>query len=228
MTKEQRQVLEKSSVLLIEDEERLRKSFKKVLSLYVGEVYEASDGEEGLKVYEKRCPNIIITDIRMPKMNGLDFIETIRKTNKTIPIVVTSAYSDMDYLLKSIKLLLIEYLLKPIQEKDLIRVLSSCAAKLLEENGACAELESGRYDCQNRVFTDEKGAVYELTAKEIELLELLLKNRGKLLSKEYIEESLYICDAAPASALKNIIFKLRKKIGYKTILSVGRGGYKIK
>ncbi|MDR2790325.1 MAG: response regulator [Campylobacteraceae bacterium] len=228
MTKEQQQILEKSSVLLIEDEERLRKSFKKVLSLYVGEVYEASDGEEGLKAYEKRCPNIIITDIRMPKMNGLDFIEIIRKTNKTIPIVVTSAYSDMDYLLKSIKLLLIEYLLKPIQEKDLIRVFSSCAAKLLEDGGTYTEFENGRYDCQNRVFIDEKGGIHELTAKEIELLELLLKNRGRLLSKEYIEESLYICDAAPVSALKNIIFKLRKKIGYKTILSVGRSGYKIK
>jgi YesN/AraC family two-component response regulator len=228
MSKEEYEILAKSSVLLIEDEERLRKSFKKALNLWVGEVYEASDGEEGLKIYEKRCPNIIITDIKMPNMNGLDFIETIRKTDKTIPIIVTSAYSDKDYLLKSIKLLLIEYLLKPIQEKDLLRSLSCCAAKLLEQSGGHVELENGRYDFQNRVFLDEKNNIHALTSKEVELLELLLKNRGRLLTKQYIEESLYLCDAAPLSALKNIIFKLRKKIGYKTILSVGNFGYKIK
>ncbi|MDR1614875.1 MAG: response regulator [Campylobacteraceae bacterium] len=227
MTKSYQDILAKSSILLIEDEEYLRKSFKKVLKLWVCEVYEAKDGEEGLKAYEKYYPNIIITDIRMPKMNGLDFIETIRQTNKNIPIVVTSAYADKDYLLKSIKLLLIEYLLKPIQEKDLVKVLSSCAAKLSENSDEYIELGSGRYDCQNRVFVDNNADSHALTSKEIELLELLLKNRGRLLTKQYIEESLYICDAAPLSALKNLIFKLRKKIGDKAIKSVGKLGYKI-
>jgi DNA-binding response OmpR family regulator len=227
MSKTHQEILAKSSVLLIEDEEHLRKSFKKVLRLWVCEVYEASDGEEGLRAYEKYYPNIIITDIKMPKMNGLDFIEIIRQTNKNIPIVVTSAYADKDYLLKSIKLLLIEYLLKPIQEKDLIEVLSLCAAKLSENGNEYIEFGNGRYDCQNRVFIDKSGSIHALTSKEIELLELLLKNRGRLLTKQYIEESLYICDAAPFSALKNLIFKLRKKIGDETIISMGKLGYKV-
>jgi YesN/AraC family two-component response regulator len=228
MTKTCQEILAKSSVLLIEDEEPLRKSFKKVLKLWVDEVYEANNGEEGLRAYEKYYPNIIITDIKMPKINGLDFIETIRKTNKNIPIVVTSAYADRDYLLKSIKLLLIEYLLKPIQERDLIKVLSSCAAKLSENNDVRIKLGDGQYDCQNRVFIDKNGNIYALTSKEIELIELLLENRGNLLTKQYIEESLYIYDIAPLSALKNLIFKLRKKIGNNAILSVGKLGYKIK
>ncbi|MDR1284753.1 MAG: response regulator [Campylobacteraceae bacterium] len=222
------EILAKSSILLIEDEEPLRKSFKKVLKLWVAEVYEASDGEDGLRAYERYYPNIIITDIKMPKINGLDFIETIRKTNKSIPIVVTSAYADKDYLLKSIKLLLIEYLLKPISEKDLIKVLSSCAAKLSENDNVYMKLGSGQYDCQNRVFIDKSGDIHALTSKEIELLELLLQNKGKLLTKQRIEENLYIYDIAPLSALKNLIFKLRKKIGDETILSVGKLGYKIK
>ncbi|MDR3346255.1 MAG: response regulator [Campylobacteraceae bacterium] len=228
LSKQHEDTLAKSSILLVEDEGALRKSFKKVLELYVKEVFEARNGEEALRAYEKHYPDIIITDIKMPKMNGLDFIELIRKSNKTIPIVVTSAYSDRDYLLKSIKLLLIEYLLKPIQEKDLIKVLASCAARVLENSDKYLELGScGGYDHENRVFIDKNGTKVALTTKEIEFLELLIQNKGKLLTKQHIEDSLYIYEEAPPSALKNLVFKLRKKTGEKLIESVGKLGYRL-
>jgi DNA-binding response OmpR family regulator len=228
MLKIYEEVLLKSSILLVEDETPVRKSFKKVLELWVKEVYEAQDGEEALRIYDKRYPSVIITDVKMPKIDGLEFIEIIRKTNKNIPIVIASAYADKDFLLKSIKLSLVEYLLKPIQESDLIKVLSSCAEKLLESADFLVQLGVfGKYDYQNKTFINAQKEIISLTTKEIEFLELLLKHKGSLVTKQTIEDTLYVYEEAPPSALKNLVFKLRKKIGENLIKSVGKLGYKI-
>lgn len=221
-------ILSKSTILLVEDENELRKSFKKVLSLWVKDVHEASNGEEAILVYQKYFPDIIITDIKMPKINGLDFIQTIRDTNSDIPIIVTSAYTDKDFLLKSIKLSLIEYLVKPIQEHELERVLFNCAKKILEKSPIIVQIEPfGSYDYQNKCFIDKQKNSIDLTAKEAELIEFLLKNRGDLLSKNIIESHLYVYEEAPPSALKNLVFKLRKKLNCDVIKGVGKLGYKI-
>lgn len=221
-------ILSKCTILLVEDENELRKSFKKVLSLWVKDVLEASNGEEAILIYKKHFPDIIITDIKMPKVNGLDFIQTIRDTNNDIPIIVTSAYTDKDFLLKSIKLSLVEYLVKPIQEHELEKVLVSSAKKILEKTHSLLEINSDiSYDYQNKCFTDKNGNKISLTVKEVELVELLLKNRGILMPKAELERHLYVYEEAPPSALKNLVFKLRKKLDYNVIEGVGKLGYKI-
>lgn len=222
------EVLAKSTVLLVEDETSLRKSFKKVLELWVKEVIEASDGEAALQLYDRHHPDILITDIKMPSMNGLELIQAIRPINKSLPIVVTSAYADQAFLLESIKLSLVEYLIKPIQESDLTRVLTACAKALLEYCPKRLQLEGlGIYDYQNKRFTPRGSQAIALTPKEVELIELLLKYRGNLLTKQHIEEHLYVYEEAPVSALKNLVFKLRKKLGCDLIETVGKLGYRI-
>lgn len=219
-------ILSKSAVLLVEDEESLRKSFKRVLECWVKKVYEAKNGEEALVAYKRYYPDIIITDIKMPKVNGLEFIEAIRKINQTVPIVAMSAYTDKEYLLKSIKLLLIEYLVKPIQENDLLTVLSSCASKLAQDLNEYDDFgHLGKYDFQNKSFIDANNETISLTTKEVELMELFIKNRGNLVTKQTIEDNIYMYNYAPSSALKNLIFKLRKKVGKQLIKSVGQLGY---
>lgn len=221
-------VLSKSKILLVEDENELRKSFKKVLSLWVKDVYEACNGEDAILMYQKYFPDIIITDIKMPKINGLEFIQMIRDTNNDIPIIVTSAYTDKDFLLKSIKLSLAEYLVKPIQEKDLENALISCAKKILEKHPTLIKVSNElTYDYQNKCFIDSNDNKTMLTAKESELIEFLLKHKGTLMSKVDIEDHLYLYDDAPPSALKNLVFKLRKKLKYNVIEGMGKLGYKI-
>ena len=220
-------ILNQCSILLAEDEQRVRESFKKVLLLYVDNVYTAGDGEEAYELYKKHNPSIIITDIKMPKINGLELIKKIRQKNKKIPIIVTSAYTDQDFLLESIKLSLIEYVIKPIKENDLNRLLKECAQKLYEKSEKVIKLaENSTYDFENKILSIKKQSI-PLTQKEIEFFEILLAHRGNLVTKQDIEDKLYIYEEAPPSALKNLVFKLRKKLNADIIQTVGKLGYKI-
>jgi len=218
-------ILKKSSILLAEDDESVRESFKRVLLLFVNHVYSAKDGEEALKLYEKHNPDIIITDIKMPKMNGLEFIKKIRESDHDTPVIVTSAYTDQDFLLESIKLSLVEYVVKPIKESDLDRLLKECVKALEKKSKTIIELSSTcMYDYDNKILTcNDKKIV--LTHKEVELFEILLAHRGSLVTKYAIEDKLYIYEEAPPSALKNLVFKLRKKIGDDIIKTVNKLGY---
>ena len=221
-------VLSKSSILLAEDDESIRKSFKRILLLYVSEVYEATNGEEAFELYEKNKPDILITDIKMPKLNGLEFIKKIRQVDTKIPIIVTSAYTDQDFLLESIKLSLVEYIVKPMKENDLNRLLQECAKTLLETCKTHIKLDDDcSYDYDNKIFT-YKGAQVNLTNKEIDFFEILLAHRGTLVTKHEIEDKLYIYEEAPLSALKNLVFKLRKKLNCDIIQTVNKLGYMIK
>ncbi|MBV5277839.1 MAG: response regulator [Campylobacteraceae bacterium] len=221
-------ILRNSSILLVEDEEQLRASFAKVLLLYVDKVYTAGDGEEAFLIYTHQHPDIIITDIKMPKMNGLELIKKIRKENHHIPIIVTSAYTDQDFLLESIKLSLVEYIVKPIKESDLTRLLETSATILLEKSKTIFKIdEHNAYDYENKILVQNKISI-TLTQKEIEFLEMLLAHKGNLVTRQLIEDKLYIYEEAPPSALKNLVFKLRKKIGDDIVETVGKLGYMIK
>jgi len=220
-------VLKNSSILIAEDEKNVRESFEKVLSLYVKTVYAAVDGEEAYELYEKYSPDIVITDVKMPRLNGIELIKKIREKNKTIPIVVTSAYTDQDYLLESIKLSLVEYAIKPMKESDLNRILENSARILLEYSKTIIPFgEDSFYDYTNKVFIYD-GKKVTLTQKEVEFFELLLAHRGDLVTKQDIEDKLYIYEEAPPSALKNLVFKLRKKLPSNIIETRGKLGYLI-
>ncbi|NCB55277.1 MAG: response regulator transcription factor [Epsilonproteobacteria bacterium] len=228
MLDKQKLVLKNSSILLAEDEENLRNSFKKVLLLYVKEVFTAANGEEAFELYQNHRPDIVITDVKMPKLNGLELIKKIRKENQETPIIVTSAYTDKDLLLESIKLSLVDYLVKPIKEKDLIALLEISADVLLQKVKTVVAIdERNAYDYQNKQLIQDAQKI-SLTHKEVEFLEILLQHKGNLVTRQTLEDKLYVYEEAPPSALKNLVFKLRKKIGNDVVQTVGNLGYTIK
>ncbi|MAD41803.1 MAG: DNA-binding response regulator, partial [Arcobacter sp.] len=100
-------------ILYVEDDDIARENGVEYLENYFENIYEASDALTALKLYEKHQPDIIITDIQMPKLNGLEFVQRIRKTDSKTQVIVISAFSDKDYLLKAIELQLVKYLIKP-------------------------------------------------------------------------------------------------------------------
>ncbi|MFO8068144.1 MAG: PAS domain S-box protein [Bacteroidales bacterium] len=119
-------VLEDIKVLYVEDEPDISEGISEMLSRVIPNLIVASNGIEGLKKYKEHNPEIIITDIRMPGMNGLDMCREIKKINKNVQIIVTSAHSDVNFFIESIEIGVNQYVLKPIAKKDLFEAIYKC------------------------------------------------------------------------------------------------------
>ncbi|MGE0051560.1 MAG: diguanylate cyclase [Arcobacter sp.] len=117
-----KEVLKDISVLYVEDENDVREFTSKLLSSLLKKVYTAKNGLEGLELFKENQNNIdlIISDINMPKMNGLDMCEQIRKINSEMPLVITSAHNDTNFLKKAIEVGVNTYAMKPIDLYQLI------------------------------------------------------------------------------------------------------------
>ena len=101
-------------ILYAEDEEGIRDNIAASLRYYAKEVIEAENGKIALELYKSEHPDIVITDILMPVMNGVDLVREIRKTDEMTPLVIISAHTDREYLLKVVDLHLEQYIIKPV------------------------------------------------------------------------------------------------------------------
>jgi diguanylate cyclase (GGDEF)-like protein len=117
-----KEILKTISVLYVEDENDVREFTSKLLSSLLRKVYVAADGLQGLEVFKKNKEDIdlIVTDINMPKMDGLSMCEAIKKINAEIPLVITSAHNDTNFFKKSIEIGVSTYAMKPIDLYQLI------------------------------------------------------------------------------------------------------------
>jgi len=121
------------TLLYVEDEEDTRTQFCQFLQRLVGTLVTAINGAEGLVAYREHAPDIIITDIQTPVMDGLFMAREIRNTNKSIPIIVLTAFEQIDYLKKSINIGVTSYLTKPVDCGQLQQILFEQAQRLQVE-----------------------------------------------------------------------------------------------
>lgn len=115
------------TLLYVEDDISTVRSFMNAFGDYFKEVLIARTAEEGLELFTKHSPHIMITDLQLPKMSGLEMIERIRQTHPSFPIIVNSAFSDTHLLLRSIALHVDNYILKPTDPYRLLQVLEKMA-----------------------------------------------------------------------------------------------------
>jgi len=101
-------------LLYVEDDEDIAEEVSFFLKRRVKELHVAKDGQEGMELFVKYRPDVVVTDIQMPKMNGLEMIAKIREINTEVPVIITSAYNDIDFLSHSIELGVNGYITKPI------------------------------------------------------------------------------------------------------------------
>ena len=210
------------TVLCVEDETGVRKRIVNTLGYYFKEVYEASNGEEGLSVYYDSQPDIILCDIQMPVMDGIEMIKKIREEDVLLPIVLLTAYSSEEYLMKLINLHVQHFILKPINTQK------------LEE--ALANALKGRYrgmvKIKNDIFLDIDNLVLHvvnqeitLSSREVKFLTLLSNKTVVYYSK--IEEELWSEKSMSTGALKSFIRDLRKKLPIEMIENIPQVGYKL-
>ncbi len=122
------------TLLYVEDEQYSREQTLGILELFFDKIIIAIDGQDALEKYNTHTIDFIITDINMPNINGLKFIEVVRDSNKYIPIVIVSAHSDTDFFLESIKLGVDGYLIKPIESEQFIYQISKNLHNLYLQN----------------------------------------------------------------------------------------------
>ena len=225
MKKECENILKKITILLVEDNLELRKKFRNILNTYVEEVYETSNGEDAIEIFTKFNPTILITDFKMPVMDGLELVTFIRRVNKDMPIVVISAYTDTDALVNFASLHLMQYLIKPIDFMQLNIVLEKCAKELLDRGLIEVRLNDSTYYSFSQKCVIKNGENISLSPSEIKFLELLLENKKSLVTIDMIEQEVYDYQTCSNSALNNLVSKLRKKTGITTINNIPKIGY---
>ncbi|MBF0506486.1 MAG: response regulator [Nitrospirae bacterium] len=121
------------TVLYVEDEPNAREAAGEILKRVVRTVYVAENGKDGLEAFNKYNPDIVITDIRMPVMSGLDMAREIREGSSDKQIIITTAHSDTDYFLAAIDIAVDQYILKPVQSDKLIAAVGKCADYILHK-----------------------------------------------------------------------------------------------
>ena len=126
----------KVSILYVEDEKDIRDIYAKELQKISQNFFTARDGVEGLKLYKKHKPDIIITNINMPNMNGIEMTKAIKEIDDNANVIFTTAHSESEYLLEAIELHVEGYLLKPVQKKSLSKIVKkvSRTVRLEKEN----------------------------------------------------------------------------------------------
>ncbi len=118
-------MLENFTILYVEDEIELQNIVASLLKNFFKEVFLAEDGQKGLELFKQNSEKIdlIVTDINMPRLNGLEMCEQIRETSKEVPIIITTAYNDNNFLHKSIELGVSQFVTKPINVHTLVQII---------------------------------------------------------------------------------------------------------
>ena len=159
-----KEILSNISVLYVEDENDVREFTAKLLSSLVKRVFDAQNGLEGLRIFEEHQNEIdlVVTDINMPKMDGLEMCSKIREYNKEIPIVITSAHNDPNFLKRAIDVGVNTYAMKPIDLYQLVESMIKAIEPILLKR----ELEQLNVSLESRVEQEIKKVKSILDAQD--------------------------------------------------------------
>jgi signal transduction histidine kinase len=133
VSKQDQEYLKKLTVLYVEDEKDSREQLTEFLSRPVGTLITANNGIEGLDAFSKHKPDIVLTDILMPGMDGLTMANKILEINPMVPIIAITAFEQTDYLMRAINIGIFRYVSKPVNSYMLFESLLECAHRLRAE-----------------------------------------------------------------------------------------------
>ncbi len=162
--RETQEYLKSLTVLYVEDENDSREQCSEFLSRLVGVLVTAQNGVEGLDAWRQHAPDIVITDVQMPVMDGLSMAEEIRSRDMSVPIIVLTAFDRGEYLLKSINIGIDKYVTKPVDSGRLQLSLFSCARRLLVEKQLKLSQEALERENEEK---DERAAELVIANKEL-------------------------------------------------------------
>ena len=213
-------------ILIVEDEDMIREGISDYLTDCGYETIQAADGLEALEQFSNHQVALVLLDIQMPKLNGLEVLSEIRKSSQ-VPVLMLTAFQDEEYKMSAFTALADGYLEKPFS-LSLLKVRVDAIFK--------------RYYDVSRIFTygdtqvdfdsysaKVAGQEVAVNAKELEILNYLVKNEGRALTRSQIIDAVWkMTDEVPFDRVIDVYIKeLRKKLDLDCILTVRNVGYKL-
>jgi DNA-binding response OmpR family regulator len=213
------------SVLYVEDEDGIRNNIEEILQHLFKETSSAINANEAYTKYLEFNPDLIITDIKMGAETGIDLIKKIRKSDSKTRIIVTSAHTDLDYLLQATELHLVKYIVKPITQDKLMNALEAFINTYNEDKIYNLTL-NWIFDYKEAIVSNGN-EIFNLTKKENNFLKLLI-TKNRLITYEELENSVWDEDMVmTANAMRLFIKNFRKKLPENFLKNIQGVGYKL-
>ena len=212
-------------ILLVEDDQSLASGLCKALRNEGFVTNHVDKGSAALHVVDTEPPDIIILDLGLPDIDGLDLLKCIRQRSATLPVLILTARSSIDSRVSGLQGGADDYLPKPFEMPELVarlRVIERRLSTTGNDRIRIADIELDTVGQQ--VYRD--GAVVELPRREFMVLKILMENSGKVVTRQQLESRLYAWGEEIASnALEVHVHHLRKKLGNELIRTVRGVGY---
>jgi two-component system, OmpR family, alkaline phosphatase synthesis response regulator PhoP len=223
----------KETILLIEDEKNIRELVKYNLEQEEFRVIAEAKGSTGLETALKERPALVILDLMLPEMNGLEVCKTLKRNDKTrlIPIIMLTAKGTESDKVAGLELGADDYITKPFSPRELVARIKAVLRRSQEnppqDISRCGIIELDRTKHELRL----KGKAVEITAKEFELLGLLMNSKGRVLTREVLLSKVWGYENSMNIETRTVdmhIGQLRKKLGKEAgrIVTVKSVGYR--
>jgi len=222
--------LKDKTLLYAEDELQTQRQYRYFFEDFFKVVLTADDGQQALDLYADKQPDVLILDISMPKLSGLEVCKEIRKNDKDTQIILLTSFSDKQFLLSAIEMGLTCYLEKPVGRNEL----KDALLKLEKRNPRLKDIplwnvsqKYYKWDCYKKVLYCNDQVIY-LTKKETDLFQLFIAYAGKTLSYREMYDGIddnRTNKKFSESAIKTLLKELRSKLPLDVIKNVYGQGY---
>ncbi len=221
----------RTRVLLCEDESDARE----ILSFYLNTIFEevvvAKDGIEGLELYKKSLKSeapfdLVLTDIKMPNMDGMDMLESMHKLNREQKFIIVSAYQDEDKLLRSINLRVLGYFVKPLNVDNVMEMLTKAKEEVLKDKEKRVKINSHYvYDALEKLLYED-GKMVKLSKRETQVLDILMRSKGKIVPTDNFKKEIWGTTEKLDSTFRTVMKRLKDKIKKEDFILSRKGqGY---
>ncbi|MDG6341981.1 response regulator [Glaesserella parasuis] len=212
-------------ILLIEDDPLIGEGLKLGLSKSGFSVDWFTDGKTGLDALSSAPYDAVVLDLTLPKMDGLEVLQSWRRANQDVPVLILTARDTLDERIMGLQRGADDYLCKPFALAEVVARLQALIRRRYGHTNPVIEHSLVKFDPnQRKVFLREQEVT--LTTREYNLLELFMHNKDRVLTRSFIEEKLYTWDDEVSSnALEVHIYNLRQKLGKQFIRTIHGVGY---